>query len=65
VVAVNGTHWAPSATASVNRWLSWANPTIDRPSGVVSASEESSAARANSSIGTAPTGRKAAACRLP
>ena len=65
VWAVKGTMTAPTASGASRPNLVVARSTIDRPSGVSSASEESSAAWATSWICTSWTGRNSAAWREP
>ena len=67
VCAVNGTKVAPRLAMSRSRrpYFSLASTTIERPSGVSSASEASWAASARSRSSTPATGKKAAAWRLP
>ena len=65
--AVNGTKVAFSPAMSRARmpYFSLASTTMDRPSGVSSASEASCAASARSCSVTPRTGRNSVACRLP
>ena len=67
VCAVNGTKVAASSFMSRPRmpYFSLASTTIERPSGVSSASEASCAASASSCSVTPRTGRNAVAWRLP
>ena len=66
VWAVNGTNAAPCGASSCSRRpYCLASTTIERPSGVSSASEESCAASASSASLTPGIGKKAAAWRLP
>ena len=67
VWAVKGTKRAPSAVMSRSRrpCFSLASTTIERPSGVSSASEASWAASASSRSVTPRTGRNSVAWRLP
>ncbi|EXU92327.1 hypothetical protein P354_25245 [Streptomyces noursei PD-1] len=66
--AVNGTNPAPASSPSLrprSACCSLARTTMERPSGVSSAIEDSCAASASSSADTPGTGRNAVACRLP
>ena len=72
VWALKGTKCIPSGASSVEPigrprkpYFSFANTTIERPSGVSSASEASWAASASSSGVTPPTGVNSTAWRLP
>ena len=67
VWAVKGTNWALSCAMSRPRmpYFSLASTTIERPSGVSSASEASCAASASSCSVTPRTGRNSVAWRLP
>ena len=66
VCAVKGTKWAPRAASSCSRSpYCLASTTIERPSGVSSASEASCAASASSASDTPGMGTKAAAWRSP
>ena len=67
VVAENGMKVASSSESSLPRspYCSLARTTIDRPSGVSSASDESCATSASSSTGTPSTGTNSEAWRLP
>ena len=67
VSAVKGMKRAAAAARSCSRRSkrSFASTTIERPSGVSSASDESCAASASSRSSTPGTGRKRAAWRLP
>ena len=67
VCAVNGTNTAPCSARSRPRspYRSFASTTIERPSGVSSASDESCAASAISCSVTPGSGMNSVACRLP
>ena len=66
VWAVNGTNSAPCGASSCSRRpYCLASTTIERPSGVSSASEDSCAASASSASETPGIGKNAAAWRLP
>ncbi len=67
VSALNGMNSSPRATSARSRRSkrSFASTTIDRPSGVSSARDESWAASASSRSGTPPTGMNSVAWRLP
>ena len=61
VCAVNGTSTAPASSITVSPKSRTANSTIERPSGVSSASEETNAASATSAAVTSWTGMNSAA----
>src|SRR5450759_4131733 len=67
VRAVNGTNFALSSRSSRARrlYFSFASTTMERPSGVSSASEESCASSASSASGTPGAGTSFTASRLP
>ena len=67
VCAVNGTNSACVSSSSRSRmpYRSFASTTIERPSGVSSASEASWATSASSRSSTPGAGMNATACRLP
>ena len=65
VWAVNGTITAPAASGAVRPKAVVASSTIERPSGVSSATEESNAALATSCTSTSWTGMNSAAWREP
>ena len=66
VAALNGTNVASSSVSGARRpCSSFANTTIERPSGVSSARLESCAAVASRSGSTPDTGTNSVACRLP
>ncbi len=67
VCAVNGTNVLSAVARSRPRipYFSFASTTIERPSGVSSASDASCAASATSRSLTPDTGRNSAACRFP